>query len=84
VKRPKKASTSGKKVAASKGQAETKVNKTEPRSEKVKGATTQGGTGEEGLESTVCLLRSRLDCLLIGPFGVPCAASDEFGWVSEA
>lgn len=33
---------------------ETKVNKSEPRERKAKGATTQGGTGEEGLESTVC------------------------------
>lgn len=34
---------------------ETKVNMSEPRERKAKGATTQGGTGEEGLESTVCV-----------------------------
>lgn len=41
------------KPASKKAHAETKVNKSEIRGTKAKGATIRGGTGEEGLESTV-------------------------------
>lgn len=51
-KRTKKSPASGSKA----GHAETKVNKSEARGRKAKGATTQGGSGEEGLESTVCFI----------------------------
>jgi hypothetical protein len=40
-------------TSSKKGHAETKVNKSEIRGTKAKGATIRGGTGEEGLESTV-------------------------------
>lgn len=48
-----KGKSRSKTVSAKTAQAETKVNKSEIRSTKAKGATIRGGTGEEGLESTV-------------------------------
>lgn len=48
-----KGKSRSKATSSTKGHVETKVNKSEIRGTKAKGATIRGGTGEEGLESTV-------------------------------